>query len=233
MEIKAVIFDLFGTLVDGVPLEKHNEELNHIAEVLSIDSDIFLKLWSETSEKRIKGYLKNFKDNIEFIMNQVGVIPEEEKIERGLRIRMDMVRKEFVLRKDTVDTLTTIRQKGCRTALISDCTHESTMIWPDTPLAPLFDVTVFSCQTGVRKPNPRIYRIALEQLEVIPDECLYIGDGGSKELTGALQVGMNPVLLSITGENENIVYRINTETDTWDGPVISSLTEVLALVEKE
>ena len=233
MKYKAVIFDLFGTLVEGVPLEKHNEELKNIAEVLSIDSDIFLKLWSETAEKRIKGYLKDFKDNIELIMNKIGVLPEEEKIEQGLQIRMDMIRKEFVLRKDMVDVLTTIRSRGCRIALISDCTHESTVIWPDTPLAPLFDVAVFSCQTGLRKPDLRIYRIALERLEVEPEECLYIGDGGSKELTGALQVGMNPVLLNIAGENENIVYRVNTETDTWTGPVINSLTEVLSLLEDE
>lgn len=231
MKFKAVIFDLFGTLVLSVPLEKHNDRLKEIADAISIDSCVFLKLWSETAEKRIKGYLKNFRENIEFIMNQVGVVSESETIEKGLQIRMDMIRKEFVLRKDTLDVLTAIRQRCCRTALISDCTHESTVIWPDMPLAQLLDVTIFSCQAGLRKPDPRIYRIALEQLKVEPVECLYIGDGGSKELTGALEVGLNPVLLRVPGEDENIVYRINTETDTWNGRVINSLSEILNLLE--
>jgi putative hydrolase of the HAD superfamily len=80
------------------------------------------------------------------------------------------------------------------------------------------------------KPDPRIYYMATEQLGVQPEDCLYVGDGASQELPGAAKVGMNPVLLRVPeDESIDIVYQINTEG--WDGPTVSSLTEVLALVE--
>jgi len=98
-----------------------------------------------------------------------------------------------------------------------------------TAFPPLFDATVFSCLAGVRKPDPAIYLLATEQLAVRPEECLYIGDGSSHELTGAANVGMHPVLIRVPYEDEPGTYRIDPEQ--WDGPRISSLTEVLALLE--
>ena len=91
------------------------------------------------------------------------------------------------------------------------------------------DATVFSCLAGVRKPDPRIYLLATEQLAVRPEECLYIGDGSSHELTGAASVGMHPVLIRVPYEDTPDAVRINEEE--WDGPRVSSLTEVLTLLE--
>jgi len=53
------------------------------------------------------------------------------------------------------------------------------------------------------KPDPRIYHLALERLKVKPQDCLYVGDGSSHELTGARKVGMHPVQIHVPDE---IVY---------------------------
>ncbi len=79
----------------------------------------------------------------------------------------------------------------------------------------------------MKKPDPRIYRIATDQLGVEPETCLYIGDGSSGELTGAAQVGMHPILLNLP-ENNPDAHQIDKED--WNGPAISSLSEVLMLV---
>jgi len=70
----------------------------------------------------------------------------------------------------------------------------------------------------------------MEQLAVEPDKCLYVGDGSSQELTGAAQVGMHPVLISIPSLDITDVHRIDTEAEEWDGPTISSLKDILSLV---
>jgi putative hydrolase of the HAD superfamily len=62
-------------------------------------------------------------------------------------------------------------------------------------LASLFDTAVFSCHCGSKKPEPRIYQQALQQLGLKPDTCLFVGDGGSNEHHGAYAVGMKPVLI--------------------------------------
>ena len=72
-----------------------------------------------------------------------------------------------------------------------------------------------------------MYELACERLNVNPQDCLYVGDGGSQELTGALAVGMNPVLLKASSEREDL-YRPGAEE--WGGTTISNLAEVLRLV---
>ena len=93
----------------------------------------------------------------------------------------------------------------------------------------VFDEAVFSCDVGLNKPDPRFYEITCQRLGVRPEECLYIGDGSSHELTGAASVGMHPVLIRVPYEDTPDALRIREEE--WDGPRISSLTEVLTLLE--
>ena len=87
---------------------------------------------------------------------------------------------------------------------------------------------MFSCSVGLKKPDPRIYQLAANRLEVEPESCLHIGDGGSNELTGASKVGMHPVLIRIPSEDSADAYRIDWEE--WHGLTISSLKDVLTLL---
>ena len=52
---------------------------------------------------------------------------------------------------------------------------------------------MLSYEQGIGKPDPAIYLRTAEELEVSPEECLYVGDGGSNELFTAKEVGMKPV----------------------------------------
>lgn len=88
---------------------------------------------------------------------------------------------------------------------------------------------MFSSRIGLRKPDPRVYRLASEQLVVEPEDCLYVGDGDSKELSGAAQASMHPVLIRLAGEDGTQPHLVNREE--WNGTVISALGEVLALVK--
>ena len=60
-----------------------------------------------------------------------------------------------------------------------------------SPLYPLFDVTMISYETGLCKPDPEVYNEMIKKLNVKPEECLYVGDGGSNELYGAQDAGMH------------------------------------------
>jgi putative hydrolase of the HAD superfamily len=86
-------------------------------------------------------------------------------------------------------------KKGMRLALVSNASTAEVQAWPASPLASLFDATVFSCHCGSMKPEPAIYQLALRELGLAPQSCLFVGDGGSNEHHGAHAVGMKPVLL--------------------------------------
>jgi putative hydrolase of the HAD superfamily len=134
-----------------------------------------------------------------------------------------------VPRPDAIETLKTLRSGGHKIGLISDCSSEVPAVWQDTALASFFDVTVFSCSVGMRKPDPRIYHLAAKQLGVGPSDCLFVGDGSSRELSGALQAGMQAVQLRVPGEDNPDVYKIDQED--WHGKVVTSLSEVLRLID--
>ena len=88
------------------------------------------------------------------------------------------------------------------------------------------DTTVFSCAVGRRKPDPLLYRLACDGLGVPPGDCVYVGDGGSGELSGAAAFGMRAVLLADEGWAAGHRY----DSDDWHGEVIHRITEVPELL---
>lgn len=122
-----------------------------------------------------------------------------------------------------------MKQRGYSIGLISDCSPEVPLLWQETPFVPLIDAAIFSCAVKLKKPNSRIYRLACQKLGVIPENCLYVGDGASRELTGASRVGMRPVMIRVPYEDGYEAYRPDSEA--WQGPTISSLEEVMKFLE--
>jgi putative hydrolase of the HAD superfamily len=59
-------------------------------------------------------------------------------------------------------------------------------------LAELFDTVVISAEVGLHKPQPEIYRLAAERLEVEPAECIFVDDL-QENCAGAEAVGMTAV----------------------------------------
>ncbi|UCE75458.1 MAG: HAD family hydrolase [Methanomassiliicoccales archaeon] len=225
MKYKAVIFDLFGTLVDNFSFQDHQQMLSEMADVLKVSSDDFVRLWIETFNNRITGKFQTPESNIEYICRQLGVIPEAQYIKSAAKIRRDFTRSMLKPRNDACEVLSNLKSKGLKIGLITDCSSEVPIIWEDTPFASLIDEPVFSCLTGMKKPDPQIYQMACKRLGVDPQYCLYIGDGSNRELTGASKVGMHPVLIRVPYEDDNYAFRINPEE--WDGNKVSALKDIL------
>jgi HAD superfamily hydrolase (TIGR01549 family) len=58
-------------------------------------------------------------------------------------------------------------------------------------LADLMDVIIVSEEVQLAKPDPAIFRLALERLDVAPQQALYVGDSLRSDLMGAHAVGMD------------------------------------------
>jgi putative hydrolase of the HAD superfamily len=89
-------------------------------------------------------------------------------------------------------------------------------------LAPLLDGAIASGELGVGKPDPAIFRRALELAGGPPPAAaLHVGDGLDEDVLGALQAGLAPVLLIRRGERAAPA----------GVPVIAGLDELPALVD--
>ena len=229
MKYKAVIFDLFGTLIPNFSEKEYRRIIKRMASVVSAPPEQFWEQWTATFRESIIGVFPDYSAKIKHICSKLGVNPEQDKIAEAVQILLDYEALSMVPRSEAVEVLSTLKQKGYKIGLISDCSPNTIKLWQKTSLKPFFEVTIFSSAVGLKKPDPQIYQMATEQLKVKPEDCLYIGDSSSRELTGALKVGMHPVWICIPEETDEDNFRVDKEN--WDGEVISSLTGALNLVE--
>ena len=140
-----------------------------------------------------------------------------------MQIRREVQESMFTFRPEALPVLRQLRGQGFRIGLLSDCTIELPEAWPRLPVAGLVEAPVFSCLERTRKPDPRLFHKVAAELQAAPEQCLYVGDGGGRELTGAAAVGMRPVLLA--GPDWHPHGARDREPD-WGGERISSLTEL-------
>ena len=227
MKHLAVIFDLFGTLADNFSSRGYNDALTEMAEALSVPSDDFRQAWFSTSKERNRGAFQNCEADVEYVCRELNVSAHKEQVQLAIQARLDYIRDVMTPQPKAVEVLSRLKEEGCKTGLLSNCSHEIPVVWSENPIASLVDVAVFSCSVGMKKPDPQIYQLTTERLRIRPEECLFIGDGGSEELSGALSVGMNPFLFRPDADSTE-QHLMNRER--WEGPIISSLAEVLELV---
>jgi putative hydrolase of the HAD superfamily len=228
---QAVIFDLYGTLINKLSLREYKEDLRRMASELSVPPDDLIRLWFDTQNERGLGIFQSHEDNIKYICDKLEWQAGDAQIEHAVQTYLKYTADSAKLRPHAIEVLTHLKADGYKTGLITDCSASIPRIFKDIALAPLIDTAIFSCSVGMLKPDPRIYRLAVEQLAVEPEACLYIGDGDDNELTGALQVGMHPVLIRNPDEDSHDVDHTDWEAEAWPGPVITSLQEVMNLVK--
>ena len=213
---RAVVFDLFDTLVDYDDT-RSREFSSSVARLCGRDPDEFHDVWIEGRPARETGPMAPY-------LASLGI--EEDAMQDFLELRRDWTRGIlFKPRDGVVDTLGELRRRGIRTGLITVCSEDVVDVWDETPFAGLFDAEVFSSSCGLRKPDARIYRLALDELGVEPAEALFVGDGANDELAGAERVGMRAVLIH-RPDGEPAW----PEVRAWPGPRITAIPEVLELV---
>lgn len=185
--MKAVIFDMFETLVTLHSVPRYFGR--NIAADLGADIDAFYPLWHETEEARSKGKM-TFEEALYWIGERTNYAHPERipaAVERRYAFKEESLQKvEYRI----VALLRELKERGYKVALISNCFPEEGEVIRKSVMAPFFDVMMLSCEQGVQKPEHEIFERCLAELAVAPEDCLYVGDGGSMELETARSFGM-------------------------------------------
>jgi putative hydrolase of the HAD superfamily len=227
--IKAVVFDFFGTLTLPVSRGSQKRAVIPVAQALGVPTDRLMQVTRESFADRTLGRWGSFSQTVERAAREAGAAPSEEALEVACQLRLDGQRRHPMrLRPEAEPTLAALRAMGIAIGVLSDCSHELPMSWSELAIAPFVDAVVFSVEVGIRKPDPRVYEMIVERLAVTAGSCLYVGDGGSHELTGAANAEMTAVLLDDPEGRSAVVY----DRDRWDGPSIASLDSVPGLVSR-
>ena len=200
--MKAVIFDMFETLVTLHSVPRYFGR--NVAADLGADIEKFYPLWHETEEARSKGKM-TFEESLLWIGERTHYTHPERipsAVEKRYAFKTESLQKvEYRI----VSLLRELKERGYKVALISNCFLEEAEAIRASVLATCFDAMMLSCEQGVQKPEHEIFERCLAELAVAPEECLYVGDGGSLELETAREFGMETLQAGwfVKNEQEN------------------------------
>jgi putative hydrolase of the HAD superfamily len=124
---------------------------------------------------------------------------EEEGAARGWRLDLRPMLDHLdaiAIRPAMLDRVEDLRRRGYRTAVVTNNFREVAALWrARVDLDGLFDTVVDSCEVGVRKPDPRIYRLTLERLGGVAPADAVLLDDFEVNVAGARAIGLHGVLV--------------------------------------
>jgi HAD superfamily hydrolase (TIGR01549 family) len=218
-EFKAVVLDLFDTLVkwepDRLPLMELNGKQIHTT----------MPWVFPTLEQRLGAAFsqQGFIDVYSAVVDEILIEREREHLEITCHERFSRTLKRMRHPEDEIhlfaNDLTRVHMNAVRSVtwappgrleavrrmaphyrlgLLSNfddaqCGREVLL---DTGVADLFEAIIISAEVGLRKPNPRIYRQMLEMLRLDAGEVLFVGDTPREDVAGPQEAGMQTVWIS-------------------------------------
>ncbi len=191
MPYKAVIFDLFETLITEWGHKKYTK--NELCADLNISREDFDTYWNEIASDQYLGNI-TFQESLLYVCEKCGqnIASEQIKNITTKRIQTKSDCFNYIL-PEVFDLLEQLKAMGLKTAIVSNCSSEEVEILRESKLCDFFDEIILSYEVHMKKPDTCIYEDAAKRLGVSSSECLFVGDGGSNELFGAKDAGMKPV----------------------------------------
>jgi putative hydrolase of the HAD superfamily len=202
----AVFFDAGETLVHPEPtfahlmarvLQRAGHEVD--AEGIRARSHVVLErfahaaetkeLWT-TAPDRSRAF---WHDVYAIFLRELGIADRDGLIDRLYAAFTDLA--NYALFDDVVPALERLREAGLRLGVISNYEPWLEQLLERLGVIGYFDVRVISGIEGIEKPDPAIFRLAMDRLGVEASASVYVGDDPRLDVGPAASVGMSPVLL--------------------------------------
>lgn len=216
---KAILFDFGGTLdADGVAW-KERFRAYYGAEGVELADEIFDRHFYDADDPlvgRIPPTL-GFDETVARLAANFESGLDESDPARGERVAARFTQEARDILARNVETLSALSERY-QLGIVSNFYGNLRAVCGDTGIGCCFSVIVDSQEAGIEKPDRRIFEIALDQLDLSPAECLYVGDSLRRDRTGARNAGIPFVWLAPPGASE--------ATEPIDHPVAVSVREI-------
>lgn len=206
MRFEAIFFDAGETLVHPHPTfpdlfsqvlqrEGHDVDAEIVRSRVHVVFDRFKQaadereLWT-TSPERSRRF---WHDVYAIFLRDLGISDGNGLIDRVYAEFTDLA--NYALFEDVRPTLERLRAAGLRLGVVSNFEEWLEQLLEDLGVSTFFDVQVISGVEGMEKPDPRIFRLAMERAGVRPEASVYVGDNPEFDVEPAAAVGMFPVLI--------------------------------------
>jgi HAD superfamily hydrolase (TIGR01549 family) len=143
--------------------------------------------------------------------------PSDGLVSEAIKIIVKARAANGVAFDDAHSTLKQLSKRDVKLGIISNVSsHEVAMgILANVKLTQYFDEIVTSASVGIRKPDPGIFRYALMQFGVRPEQAVMVGDSEIHDIRGGYVAGLKTVLVNRRQRVEKSLadYRFNSLRD--------------------
>ena len=222
--IQAIIFDLDNTLLDFIKMKQFavKAAITAMNEAgLNVDEG---KAYQDIIDLYVDKGWENQQVFDDYLNQTVGEV--SNKILAAGIVAYRRAREATLLVYPNVNkTLIELIKMGIKLAVVSDApSREAWMRLYYLNLHHLFDPVLTYDDTGVRKPSPKPFQMALDYLKVKPEEALMVGDWPERDVVGAKQIGMK----TIFARYGDTFGTIDSGAD-WE---INDIYEVVAIIKE-
>jgi len=191
--IKAIIFDLDNTLLDFVKMKQFSVKaaITAMKEAgLEVDEK---KAYEDIFDLYMERGWENQQVFDDYLNQTVGEV--SNKILAAGIVSYRRAREATLLVYPHVNkTLIQLIKMGINLAVVSDApSREAWMRLYYLNLHHVFDPVLTFDDTGVRKPSPKPFQMALDYLKIEPNEAIMIGDWPERDVVGAKKIGMKTI----------------------------------------
>ena len=241
-----VLFDLYGTLfVYGDMVKAWNDWTDDMHESLrAIGVELERAALARECDGFFKGSLEPFEDltvyetRMRNLALRLGAKPGKPWCRAVATHSLVRWQGQVSLDPQAVPCLRRLRSASIRTGVLSNFDHYPHVhaLLATAGLAPLLDAVVVSGEVGLKKPDPRIFQLALQRIGTEASRTVFVGDHPDQDFAGAQAAGLHPVLLQRSAEGVDRLhtdYRADLATgedsdvQTQESPSARSLGEVL------
>lgn len=186
----AVLVDLYDTLA-WTEWPAMREELERRLDVSPVD---LLSALDETRPARSVGAFGSLEGDLAAVLEAAGMRPDPGLIRELARRTRAFLSSGVHLWEESIPVLRTLRARGLRTAVVSNCDHGTRQVVERLGVDEEVDAVVLSFEVGAAKPQPGIYLTALARLGVEAGRAAFVDDQVSY-CDGAAALGMETFLL--------------------------------------
>jgi putative hydrolase of the HAD superfamily len=154
------------------------------------------------------------------ILRARGLEPRAELVREMVKADQELLIANSQLFDDTIPFLESLRARGIKIAIVSNCTENTRPMLVSLGVAALADALVLSCEVGAAKPAADIFRCALDRLGVTADAAVFVDDQPGY-CAGSVAVGISTAQI-VRGE-------IDGRAPAAGATVVRSLPEVEAM----
>ena len=119
-------------------------------------------------------------------------------VRAALDAMYSITQQNWYLETDAIPTLKTLQGHGYRLGLISNTSDDKNVqqLVDRWELRPFFETIVTSAGCGFRKPDKRIFQLALDHFRVPPEQVAMVGDSLEADILGANQMGIYSIWIT-------------------------------------